>query len=65
MNILDPNFKYVPSICTNVAETIRRVREEIEAGKRLPDGTPHSLLPEQQAVRARLDAESRRRKWHS
>lgn len=54
---LDPTFRYVPSIRTDVAATFRRVRAEIEAGLRLPDGTPHQLLPAQRAVQARLDAE--------
>lgn len=56
-SIFDPGFRYVPSYATDVAATIRRVREEIEAGLRLLDGTPHELLPAQRAVQARLDKE--------
>lgn len=37
-SILDPKFKYVPSNKTNVRETFKRVRKEMEEKKRqLPD----------------------------
>ena len=30
-SILDPTFKYVPSVCTNVALTFARIRKEMAA----------------------------------
>lgn len=58
MRILDPRFRYVPSYATDIAKTFRRVRKEIEEGRRMPDGDPAGLLPRQREVQRRLDAQA-------
>lgn len=56
MRLTDPRFRYVPSDRTDLRKTFARVRREIAAGLRLPDGTRSAaLLPAQRAVQRRLD----------
>lgn len=60
MRLLDPRFKYVPSDRTDIRKTFARVRRELAAGLRLPDGSRAApLLPEQRAVQRRLDCSRR------
>ena len=49
MSILDPKFKYVPALHTNIAETFRKARKELEKKKKRDEAI---ALEKVQKVRA-------------
>ncbi|HXF66232.1 MAG TPA: hypothetical protein VNK67_05970 [Burkholderiales bacterium] len=61
--ILDPDFRWTPSWATDIRRTFARVRADVAAGRRLPDGTPvggyRPLLPAQREVQRRIFEETR------
>jgi len=54
-SILDPSFRYTPSVQTDIRKTFARVRREQRASEQRVEGSLHnvlSILPRRQAAPA-------------
>jgi hypothetical protein len=44
-SILDPSFRYTPSVQTDIRKTFARVRREQRASEQRIEGSLHNVLP--------------------